>query len=99
MLRVLLFDLETKNIICEASVESIFQARKRLKHSGNYTLRVLGDRVDQADSIQYSLTVIPDRYPEISVDQFVDSVAKEYVFFNGRASDDYGLSKLSFFIK
>ncbi len=88
-----------ENIICEASVESIFQARKRLKHSGNYTLLVLGDRVDQADSIQYSLTVIPDRYPEISVDQFVDSVAKEYVFFNGRASDDYGLSKLSFFYK
>jgi len=79
--------------------ETNYTIKKRLLHSGNYTLLVNGERKNQADSIEYSLSIISDQYPEVFVHQYIDSIARKYVFFSGGATDDYGLTKLSFFYK
>lgn len=50
------------------------------------------------DSVAYSMTVIPDLYPSISLQKFEDSTQKnsKRLFFAGDASDDYGLKSVNF---
>lgn len=49
-----------------------------------------------ADSLEFNLSVIPDDYPSISVEEEIDSTMFMVRYFKGRISDDYGLSKLQF---
>jgi phosphatidylglycerophosphatase A len=65
---------------------------KRFKHDAPYTVFISSENLPNADSLHYSITVIPDRYPAISVSQVNDSTNKKYLYFIGEASDDYGLS-------
>lgn len=48
------------------------------------------------DTILFTVEVIPDAFPSINVEQQSDSLSSGLKFFSGFASDDYGLSKLSF---
>ena len=69
--------------------------KKALKDSW-YTMYVANEFLPNADSIQYSINVIPDEYPQITVEKFTDSTDQRLVFFVGNAGDDYGLRSLSF---
>ena len=72
-----------------------FSFYKRLKSDVPYTVFVSNENLPKADSIHYSITVIPDRYPAIQVSQVNDSTNKKYLYFIGEATDDYGLRNLS----
>ncbi|MEC8853817.1 MAG: hypothetical protein VYD33_05155, partial [Bacteroidota bacterium] len=48
-----------------------------------------------SDSITYHVSIIPDAYPIINVEQEIDSIS-EKIFFNGLAKDDYKITKLEF---
>ena len=74
----------------------LFSFAKRALKNDRYTLYVGNDRLPVADSVSYGLNVIPDLYPEISVEAFQDSTDEKLLFFAGEASDDHGLSKLNF---
>ncbi|MCX6246347.1 MAG: hypothetical protein NTW10_01325 [Bacteroidetes bacterium] len=50
----------------------------------------------QQDSLSYSITVIPDGYPMITVEQQKDSGLSSRLFFQGIIKDDYGFSRLVF---
>lgn len=52
--------------------------------------------VPNGDSVAYTITVIPDQHPQISVQEFRDSTNNRLIFFAGDASDDYGLQTLTF---
>ncbi len=73
-----------------------YQFAKRVKNDLAYTVFVSGNQLPNADSIRYSITVIPDRYPAISVTQVSDSSNHNYLYFTGEASDDYGLRNVVF---
>jgi hypothetical protein len=51
------------------------------------------------DSISYSISVVKDAYPVISVEQEKDSVFDKRIYFTGGVRDDYGFSKLAFNIR
>lgn len=55
--------------------------------------------VNAADSLEFSISVVPDEYPEISVKEEIDSTMFMLRYFSGQISDDYGLSGLSFSYK
>ncbi|MBA3648633.1 MAG: DUF4175 domain-containing protein [Chitinophagales bacterium] len=71
-----------------------FYFTKRLLKDAPYTLFISNEDLPNADSIRYSITVIPDRYPAIQVNQTEDSTERKYLYFAGAASDDYGLRNL-----
>jgi hypothetical protein len=52
--------------------------------------------VEFGDTVQYSLQVIPDKFPSISVVERKDSSNNNRLYFRGEISDDYGFSALSF---
>lgn len=61
-----------------------------------YKLYTSNAFVNRADSIGYFVSVVPDEFPQITVDEFVDSLNPEYRFVAGQAEDDYGLTQIAF---
>jgi len=86
----------------EESIESkrfsdeLFTYKKKAMQNESYKLYVSNKALPNADSVSYTLTVIPDKYPSINAQKFQDSTNTRLLFFAGEASDDYGLLNLSF---
>lgn len=73
-----------------------FDYSRSVRNDLLYKLYISNDRIPTPDSISYAINVAKDQHPTIKVEQFVDSLEKEVLYFVGQASDDYGLSALSF---
>ncbi len=76
--------------------DELFSYERRAMKDESYRLYVSNEALPNADSINYSITIIPDLYPNIKVEKFQDSTDNKLLFFVGDASDDYGLLSLSF---
>ncbi|NRB64344.1 MAG: DUF4175 domain-containing protein, partial [Saprospiraceae bacterium] len=74
----------------------LFTFKALAKNDDSYKVFVSNTVLPNADSIRYALSIIPDYYPEISVEAIIDSSDNKLVYFVGEASDDYGLRSLSF---
>jgi hypothetical protein len=77
-------------------VQDVFTYSMRALRDMTYRLYVSNKDLPRADSIGYSITVIPDLYPTIRAEKFQDSLDNRLLFFVGEASDDHGLLNLSF---
>ncbi len=100
--------LSSKNTeqVALAFGDSIFQAKRSgdgeftysspIFQDASYTIYVSNDKAYNADSISYVLTVIPDQYPSIKVDEFIDSIHRSNIYFIGETADDHGLTNLYF---
>ena len=90
------FENEAQLFAANRFDNQLFSYKKRFLKDEHYKVFVSNQLLPNADSIGYTVSVIPDRFPEISVQQFIDSSDTRLYFFVGNASDDYGLNKLSF---
>jgi hypothetical protein len=79
--------------------ENKFGYAKRFMESDNYAISTSNAQLKSKDSIRYSVTVIPDLYPTINVEQQKDSLSSKRYFFKGVVKDDYGFNKLNFVYK
>jgi hypothetical protein len=70
----------------------------RAMKSFDYVIIPKNRYVKESDTLRYSVTVVPDQYPMISVSEFRDSTTPMMVYFRGLISDDYGFSKLRMII-
>jgi hypothetical protein len=61
-----------------------------------YSLKTVNSYKRQQDSLSYAISVIPDAYPMITVNQQKDTVLSSRIFFQGAIKDDYGFSRLVF---
>jgi hypothetical protein len=75
---------------------SEFTFSKSFLESTSYALKVSNANVKDADSVTYSLNVVPDLYPVISVSEQRDSTNQKYFYYTGEVSDDYGVRNLTF---
>lgn len=73
-----------------------FHFSRRQLQSESYYIKKLNQRFASGDSILFNINVIPDAYPQLTVEEKIDSVSNRQVYFIGDAGDDHGLSKLSF---
>jgi hypothetical protein len=91
---LLRIDNETKLLIKGES--NIFEYGSVFSSSAYYSMKADNSYKRQSDSLSYTVTVIPDAYPMITVEQQKDSVLQSRMFFQGVIRDDYGFSRLSF---
>src|ERR1044071_7691041 len=61
-----------------------------------YSLHTSNEYLKSKDSIQYSINVIPDLFPAITIEEKKDSVSRLKLYFTGEVKDDYGFTKLAF---
>jgi len=90
------FSGSNKENLLKRSGKQRFTLSKQLMKDVSYLVYVSNENLRKADSVSYSMSVVPDVAPTISVQQFEDSTEAKLLFFAGEVSDDYGLSKLSF---
>ncbi|MEY4926886.1 MAG: hypothetical protein RI894_1322, partial [Bacteroidota bacterium] len=75
--------------------EDMFSFGIKAMNDLRYTLFLSNQNLKNADSVSYAISVVPDQYPAINVQQFKDSQnVNKVLFFAGDASDDYGISKV-----
>lgn len=72
-----------------------FLFQKKVNKSQNYAIIVQNELTD-GDSLIYSLNIIKDKYPNILIEEYTDSINSNIRFVSGQIDDDYGLNKLAF---
>jgi len=90
------FDAKERQALEKKSTTSYF-FYKQLRESADYKLYLGSDVLPDLDSIAYQIQVTKDQFPQISMEEFVDSTQRDRLFFAGSASDDYGVQHISFF--
>ncbi|HYH57547.1 MAG TPA: DUF4175 family protein, partial [Anseongella sp.] len=73
-----------------------FQYGLRALESMSYALKPQSSQVKNAEPVTYSVRVVPDLYPAISVQQRADSLSNNRLYYIGEVKDDHGLSRLTF---
>ncbi len=95
----ILFSGQAERIKTSRDDEFRYSYKKKALNDLTYKLFVSNKDLQDADSISYSISVIPDLHPNIKVEKFVDSTDVKMLYFVGDASDDYGLKSLAFHYK
>ena len=90
------FSGDKKNFPVEQRGENLYELKRKVRHNQGYRLYVSNHQVPNGDSATFNINVIPDQYPLIEAQEFMDSTVQNERFFAGKASDDYGIRKLLF---
>jgi septal ring factor EnvC (AmiA/AmiB activator) len=80
----------TKNIFTD------FSYIKKIKNAVNYEIALKNKFANNADKIAYYINVIPDKFPQINIDQIKDTTLYNYIGIGGTIADDYGLTDFKF---
>ncbi|MEA5427066.1 DUF4175 family protein [Arcicella lustrica] len=76
-----------------------FDFTKKVKASGTYKVFLKNKYASNSDGISFYLNVIPDKYPQLSLEQYKDSTLYNFMVLGGNIADDYGISRLAVFYK
>lgn len=76
--------------------ENTFDYSMRFFRDKTYAVTTSNQFLKSRDSVTYTINVIPDAYPQISVDEQKDSTSSKKLHFRGSVKDDYGFTKLTF---
>jgi hypothetical protein len=76
-----------------------FDLSRRVKTSGTYKVFLKNQYASNADGISFFLNVVPDKHPQLSLEQYKDSTLYNFMVLGGNIADDYGISKLAIFYK
>lgn len=77
-----------------ASKGTNFNFEKGIYSKLVYAITTSNENLKDYENLAFTLNVIKDQFPEINVQSKIDSTDSQRVFFLGRVSDDYGLTKL-----
>ena len=90
----ILFINSKKEIPFSITKPNNFKLKKRLLKSTNYNISTSNNDLKNFENLKYSILVVKDEYPKISVTSDIDSINFGNAQFAGQMSDDYGLKKL-----
>ncbi|HNP95960.1 MAG TPA: DUF4175 family protein, partial [Cyclobacteriaceae bacterium] len=72
-----------------------FTHSQNFKNSDGYWIALENDHSKNKDQITYSINVIKDQHPQITVDHLRDSVLYKTILLGGSIGDDYGVTALA----
>ncbi|WP_158597036.1 DUF4175 family protein [Aquimarina sp. BL5] len=74
--------------------DASFYYENSLYSDWDYQITTSNGNIKDYDNLSFNIRVVKDQYPEINLSSEKDSVDNSTMYFYGRVSDDYGLSKL-----
>ncbi len=87
--------LKTKDTTYEfLSKDQNFAFDRGVYNKLDYAITTSNKDLKDYENLSFTLGVIKDEYPEIDIQSKRDSTNSQLVYFLGRVSDDYGLTKL-----
>lgn len=78
------------------NINNNYLLKSNIYKSTNYNVFIQNTVTNPELALSYSIEVIPDLFPEIEINQIVDSLQLTRYYFKGNIGDDYGFSKLQF---
>ena len=94
--RKLLFRYGDQVSELKAENSNSFRVSNRIFSGITYSVISENEYFTNRDSLSYAISVIPDLYPSITVEEFADSAYDNRLYFRGTIKDDYGLARLVF---
>ena len=85
-----------KSEVLQKSTSNVFKYADAFFKDLPYSISFSNEFLKNSDSLVYRISVIPDLYPSIIVDQYQDSVYDKRLYFRGSVKDDYGFTRLTF---
>ncbi len=79
--------------------EPFYVFNKTFFASTDYSIVPKNSYFSDKNTIQYSVNVIPDLYPDIEIETKRDSQSLTSYYYKGIINDDYGFTKLNFVVK
>ncbi|MGZ3902301.1 MAG: DUF4175 family protein [Bacteroidia bacterium] len=76
-----------------------FSFSRKFMQNTVYSINTNNKFVPKADSVNYSINVIPDAYPIIEMNERRDSLKPDNIYFSGLIKDDYGFYRFVFHYK
>lgn len=73
---------------------SDFSLEKRILESISYQLATSNKNITDYEKLSFNLKATKDDFPKMELQMKVDSIDKQSLYFHGKVSDDYGLSKM-----
>jgi hypothetical protein len=90
---------EEEPALLEPETSRRFRHTRVAEKPVDYSVRMINRYSENRDQIRYFMDVIPDRSPEIELEQFRDTTFYDLLILGGNVSDDYGLSELKLFYR
>ncbi|TXD49980.1 DUF4175 family protein [Polaribacter sp. IC073] len=90
---VVFINNDKRNVFKKVSKDN-FEFSKRIRNPLMYQISSSNKNLQDYEKLQFSVNVIKDEVPEISVQTNIDSISRGVAQFAGQVSDDYGLNKL-----
>ncbi|WP_062055091.1 DUF4175 family protein [Aquimarina longa] len=88
-------ELKTKDsVISMIQNTTDFIYHKKLYKNLDYEITTSNKSVQNYDNLSFRINVVKDQYPELNLKSEKDSIDNHTLYFYGRVSDDYGLTKL-----
>ncbi len=79
--------------------ENKFSFTRRFMQNAAYSINTNNKFVPKADSVNYSINVIPDAFPTVEMNEKRDSLKPNNIYFSGLIKDDYGFNRFDFHYK
>jgi hypothetical protein len=89
------FQSETALNNMQLSDNQSFLYKKLIRDPEQYEIILQNETSKNKDRIVYTIDVIKDQYPQLSVTNFKDSVLYKRIILGGLATDDYGVTQVS----
>ncbi len=89
------FLIDSTQQILESDNEN-FEHTATARETFAYSLVNTNQYLTSEDTLSHVIHIIKDTYPEIAVDQQVDTIFADRIYFKGNISDDYGFTALHF---
>lgn len=74
--------------------KDVFELSKRIFNTYAYQITTSNSNVSNYERLDYGFTVIKDAYPTLKVEQVMDSLNPNTLYYVGESSDDYKLTNI-----
>jgi len=81
------------------SAGNVFSFQNQFFKSQPYSISISNQYLTNNDSLLFAISIIPDIYPTINIDEFTDNTMADRLYYRGLIKDDYGFRRLAFFYR
>ena len=89
----ILFSVKDTSFVFEKK-SSNFKYNQQVYTTTDYKISTSNSSITNYENLRYKIQTVKDEYPEINVQSKVDTTNTQIIYFLGKVSDDYGLTKL-----
>lgn len=91
----IIFASDSSIVAIQSTDNQSFIHSKQFRNPDQYEVFLKNEESQNRERIFYSVDVIKDQYPQLSLNNFRDSVLYKRIILSGITADDYGITQLS----